>query len=59
MSRFTLPDMNDMTDNCNVNVGYFGDALYAMTETAYIYKIDPETLENGKKVLSNISLKMR
>ena len=45
MSRFTVFDMDDMPDNCNVSVGYFGDTLYAMTETAYIYKIDPETLE--------------
>ena len=34
----------DLTDNCSVNVAYFGDQLYAMTETTYIRRIDPEDL---------------
>ncbi|CAG7733022.1 unnamed protein product, partial [Allacma fusca] len=32
------------TDNCNVSVGYFGDQLYAMTETNVIRRISPEDL---------------
>ncbi|CAG7834109.1 unnamed protein product, partial [Allacma fusca] len=34
-----------MTDNCSVNVGYYGDQLYAMTETNTIRRIDPENLK--------------
>lgn len=34
-----------MTDNCSVNVGYYGDQLYAMTETNSIRRIDSETLK--------------
>ena len=52
MSRFELPDPEEaMTDNCNVNICYFGDMLYAMTETSALRRIDPETLETiGYKV---------
>ncbi|ODM91952.1 Beta,beta-carotene 15,15'-monooxygenase [Orchesella cincta] len=36
---------NDITDNCCVNVGYYGDQLYSMTETNFVRRVDPETLE--------------
>lgn len=41
-----------MTDNCSVNVGYYGDQLYAMTETNAIRRIDAETLNTiGEKTV--------
>ncbi|KAJ6633290.1 Retinoid isomerohydrolase, partial [Pseudolycoriella hygida] len=40
-SEFYIP----LLDNCNVNVCYFGDQLYAMTETDIIRRIDPMTLK--------------
>lgn len=41
-----------MTDNCSVSVGYYGDQLYAMTETNAIRRIDSETLNTiGDKTL--------
>ncbi|KAJ6616396.1 Beta,beta-carotene 15,15'-dioxygenase, partial [Pseudolycoriella hygida] len=41
-----------MTDNCSVNVGYYGDQLYAMTETNAIRRIDPTTLKTiGDKTI--------
>lgn len=45
MSRLTLADKEDMTDNCNVNVCTFEDAIYAMTETSYIYRFNADNLE--------------
>ncbi|XP_037029629.1 beta,beta-carotene 9',10'-oxygenase-like isoform X2 [Bradysia coprophila] len=35
----------DVTDNCSVSVGYYGDQLYAMTETNAMRRIDSKTLE--------------
>ncbi|CAL8110499.1 unnamed protein product [Orchesella dallaii] len=35
----------DVTDNCCVNVGYYGDQLYAMTEANFVRQVNPETLE--------------
>lgn len=35
----------EMTDNCSVNLGYYGDQLYAMTETVFIRRVDPESLK--------------
>ncbi|KAK8773132.1 hypothetical protein V5799_012335 [Amblyomma americanum] len=35
----------DTTDNTLVNVMPVGDELYAMTETPYMYRVDPVTLE--------------
>ena len=40
-----LRGKSDMTDNCNVNVAYFGDQLYALTETNFIRRIDPKDLK--------------
>jgi len=45
MSRFEIPSPDDMTDNCGVNIAPYGDALYAVTESFKIRKIDLETLE--------------
>jgi len=33
------------TDNCNVNVAFYGDQLYAMTEVYFLRRIDPKSLE--------------
>ena len=38
------------TDNCLINVVYYGDELFAMTETLFTRRIDPVTLKTiGKK----------
>ncbi len=34
-----------MTDNCNVNVVTMKDEAYALTETSYVYHIDPQSLD--------------
>lgn len=39
-----------MTDNCLVNVYPIGEDFYAVTETNYITKVDPDSLETLKKV---------
>lgn len=39
-----------MTDNCMVNVYPIGEDFYAVTETNYITKVDPDSLETVKKV---------
>ncbi|CAL4069525.1 unnamed protein product, partial [Meganyctiphanes norvegica] len=50
MSRFQMPDIDDITDNCAVNVGFYGDQLFAMTETNNMRRIDPDTLQSiGEK----------
>ncbi len=36
--------MSPMTDNCSVNVFYKDDALYTVTETTKMRRIDPESL---------------
>ena len=38
-------EKEDLTDNCSVNIAFFGDQLYAMTESLFIRRIDPKTLE--------------
>ncbi|XP_071007560.1 retinal Mueller cells isomerohydrolase [Oncorhynchus clarkii lewisi] len=40
----------EVTDNCLVNVYPVGEDFYACTETNYITKVDPDTLETLKKV---------
>lgn len=42
----------EVTDNCLVNVYPIGEDYYAVTETNYITKVDTDTLETLKKVLS-------
>ncbi|CAG7832491.1 unnamed protein product, partial [Allacma fusca] len=44
----TLSGTN-LSDSCAVSVGYYGEQLYAMTETNAIRRIDPEDL----KVIGN------
>ena len=39
-----------MTDNDSVNIYPVADQLYAATETKYIRRIDPNSLETGEKV---------
>lgn len=46
--------MNEATDNCSVNVAFYGDQLYAMTESNFVRRLKPDTLETlGEK--TNIS----
>ncbi|KAK3566575.1 hypothetical protein QTP86_001066 [Hemibagrus guttatus] len=40
----------EVTDNCLVNVFPIGEDFYAVTETNYITKVNPDTLETLKKV---------
>ena len=39
-----------MTDNCLVNIFPIGEDFYAVTETNYITKVDPDSLETLKRV---------
>lgn len=39
MSRFEIPRSEAMTDNCNVNVYFMGDKMYALTETVLLHQI--------------------
>ncbi|KAG2469704.1 BCDO1 dioxygenase, partial [Polypterus senegalus] len=45
--QHTIPDF---TDNCGTNIIKYGEDYYATSETNYIRKIDPETLETQDKV---------
>ncbi|MFT7808890.1 retinoid isomerohydrolase [Arapaima gigas] len=47
---FTYFQSIEITDNCLVNIYPIGEDFYACTETNYITKINPETLETLKKV---------
>jgi carotenoid cleavage dioxygenase-like enzyme len=40
----------ERSDNCNVNVAFYGDQLYTMTERTFVRRIDPVTLKTvGEK----------
>lgn len=39
----------EVTDNCLVNIYPIGEDFYAVTETNYITKVDPDSLETLKK----------
>lgn len=39
-----------MTDNCLVNIYNIGEDFYAVTETNFITKVDPDSLETLEKV---------
>lgn len=41
----------EVTDNCLVNIYPISEDFYAVTETNYITKVDPDSLETLKKVL--------
>nr|NP_001019730.1 beta,beta-carotene 15,15'-dioxygenase [Bos taurus]AAY25023.1 beta-carotene-15,15'-oxygenase [Bos taurus] len=43
----TIPDF---TDNCLINIRRCGEDFYATTETSYIRRINPQTLETLEKV---------
>lgn len=49
---FTYFKSIEVTDNCLVNVYPVGEDFYAVTETNYITKVDPDSLETLKKVKS-------
>ncbi|XP_078114526.1 retinal Mueller cells isomerohydrolase-like isoform X1 [Sander vitreus] len=40
----------EVTDNCIVNIYPIGEDFYAVTETNYITKVDPDSLETLKRV---------
>ncbi|TNM88141.1 hypothetical protein fugu_006362 [Takifugu bimaculatus] len=40
----------EVTDNCLVNIYTIGEDFYAVTETNFITKVDPDSLETLKKV---------
>lgn len=48
----TIPDF---TDNCLINFMKCGEDFYVTTETNYIRKINPQTLETLEKVSVNLS----
>ncbi|XP_063592615.1 carotenoid-cleaving dioxygenase, mitochondrial-like [Penaeus indicus] len=51
-NTFTVPTTKKMTDNCLVNVCQVRDEMFALTETCYIHKVDPENLETlGDKIM--------
>lgn len=52
----TIPDF---TDNCLINIMKCGDDFYATTETNYIRKINPQTLETLEKVSQAYSQRPR
>ncbi|KAM3875671.1 retinal Mueller cells isomerohydrolase-like [Diretmus argenteus] len=47
---FTYFKGMEVTDNCVVNIYPIGEEFYAVTETNYITKVDPDSLETLKKV---------
>ncbi|KAK7068323.1 Beta,beta-carotene 9',10'-oxygenase [Halocaridina rubra] len=38
------------TDNAQISLYPYGDGLYALTETPFIFRVDPETLDTHEKV---------
>lgn len=40
----------EVTDNCMVNIYPIGEDFYAVTESNYITKVDPDSLETLEKV---------
>ncbi|RXG54508.1 Carotenoid isomerooxygenase [Armadillidium vulgare] len=47
-SRFSFEE--HFTDNAQISVYPYGDGLYALTETPYIFRIDPDSLETREKI---------
>lgn len=45
----------DFTDNCGNNIIRYGNDFYATSETNYIRKIDPVTLETLGKVADTLN----
>ncbi|XP_076056960.1 carotenoid isomerooxygenase-like [Oratosquilla oratoria] len=48
VSTFSLEE--HFTDNAQISLYPYGDGLYALTETPFMYRIDPETLDTKEKV---------
>ena len=48
-SKFSLSE--HFTDNCQISVYPYGDSLYALTETPYIYRVDIDNLDTKEKVM--------
>lgn len=40
----------ELSDNANISLYPFGDALYAFNETPFIHRIDTETLDTIERV---------
>ncbi|KAG7158541.1 carotenoid isomerooxygenase-like [Homarus americanus] len=47
-SKFTFEE--HFTDNAQISLYPYGDGLYALTETPFIFRVDPETLDTHEKV---------
>ncbi|KAK4302243.1 hypothetical protein Pmani_025648 [Petrolisthes manimaculis] len=47
-SKFTLEE--HFTDNAQISLYPYGDGLYALTETPFMYRVDPDTLNTHEKV---------
>ncbi|KAB7504835.1 Carotenoid isomerooxygenase [Armadillidium nasatum] len=47
-SRFSFEE--HFSDNAQISVYPYGDGLYALTETPYIFRIDPDSLETYEKI---------
>ncbi|XP_045135882.1 carotenoid isomerooxygenase-like isoform X1 [Portunus trituberculatus] len=47
-SKFSLEE--HFTDNAQISLYPYGDSLYALTETPFIFRIDPDTLATHEKV---------
>ncbi|CAG7724263.1 unnamed protein product [Allacma fusca] len=54
-TKFRKLSGKDLSDSCSVSVGYYGDQLYAMTETNAIRRIEPMDLKTigGKTLISD------
>lgn len=46
----------EVTDNCVVNIYPIGEDFYAVTETNYITKVDPDSLETLGKVSTDCKM---
>ncbi|ROT60801.1 putative carotenoid isomerooxygenase [Penaeus vannamei] len=47
-SKFSFEE--HFTDNAQISLYPYGDGLYALTETPFIFRVDPETLDTHEKV---------
>ena len=48
-----------MTDNAMISIYPYGDELYALTETPYLFRVDPETLETKQRVSNSVTARVR
>ncbi|CAL4065691.1 unnamed protein product, partial [Meganyctiphanes norvegica] len=47
-SKFSIEEQ--FSDNAQISLYPYGDGLYALTETPFMYRVNPETLETHQKV---------